>query len=262
MIWRNLTSKEIGVLDKTIPVILPIGAIEQHGPHLNVETDTLIAEYFCNELHKEMPNDVLVLPSLAICASEHHMAFPGTLTVSHETLIAYLKDVLSSISANGFKNIVIFNGHGGNQALGSVVVESFGVKNPDCNLSIMTWWKIASKELFDITETGLFGVGHACEFETSLLQYIKGDNVREEEIVNGPVTTTFEWAAADLLRGSRALLHRSMKEYTQNGIYGNPLAASAQKGKKIVKAVMNKLVPMMKDMKMPLIRPLHSNTLK
>jgi len=252
MIWRNLTSKEIGALDKSIPVILPIGAIEQHGPHLNVETDTLISEFFCEQLHKELPNDVLILPSIAICCSEHHMDFPGTLTVSHETLIAYLKDVLTSISANGFKNIIIFNGHGGNQALGSVVIESFGVKNPDCNLSIMTWWKIASKELFNITETGPFGVGHACEFETSLLQYIKGDNVREEEIVNGPVTKTFDWAGADLLRGSRALLHRSMKEHTSNGVYGDPRAASYEKGEKIVNAVMNSFVPMIQDMKIPL----------
>lgn len=252
MIWRNLTSKEIGSLDKTIPVIIPIGAIEQHGPHLNVETDILISEYFCHKLNDEMPEDVLILPSIDICCSEHHMDFPGTLTVSHETLMAYLKDVLASVSANGFKNIIIFNGHGGNQAIGSVVVESFGVKNPDCNLSIMTWWKIAGKELFEITETGLFGVGHACEFETSLLQYIEGNNVREEEIVNGPVTTTFDWAAADLIRGSKALLHRSMKEHTENGVYGDPRVASYEKGEKIVNAVMKNFVPMIKDMKLPL----------
>ncbi len=252
MIWRNLTSKEIGKLDKTIPVILPIGAIEQHGPHLNVETDTLISEFFCNELNKAIPNEVLILPSIAICCSEHHMDFPGTLTVSHETLMAYLKDVLKSISANGFKNIIIFNGHGGNQAIGSVVVESFGVNNPDCNISIMTWWKIASKELFEITETGLFGVGHACEFETSILQYIEGNNVREEEIVNGPVTKTFDWAAADLLRGSKALLHRSMKEHAPNGVYGDPRVASKEKGEKIVNAVMKNFIPMIKDLKLPI----------
>lgn len=249
MIWRHLTSKEIGKLDKNTPVVLPIGAIEQHGPHLNVETDTLISEYFCNKLHEKIPDDVLILPSLAICSSEHHMDFPGTLTVSHETLIQYLKEVLDSILRNGFKNIIIFNGHGGNQALGSVVVESFGAKNPSCNLAIMTWWKIASKDLFDITETGLFGVGHACEFETSLLLYIKGDNVRKNEIVNGPVSTTFEWASADLIRGSRALLHRSMKQYTENGIYGDPRVASYEKGEKISKAVMDKFVPMIQDMK-------------
>jgi len=249
MIWRHLTSKEIGSLDKSIPVVLPIGAIEQHGPHLNVETDTLISEFFCNELNKEIPNDVLILPSIAVCCSEHHMDFPGTLTVSHETLLSYLKDLLASIKKNGFKNIIIFNGHGGNQAIGSVVVESFGVKNPDCNIAIMTWWKIASKELFNITETGLFGVGHACEFETSLLQYIEGNNVREDEIVNGPVTKTFDWATADLLRGSKASLHRSMKEHTPNGVYGDPRVATSKKGQQIVEAVMNNLVPIIKDMK-------------
>lgn len=249
MIWRHLTSKEIGHLDKTIPVVLPIGAIEQHGAHLNVETDTLIGEFFCDELHKSIPNEVVILPSVAVCASAHHMDFPGTLTVSHETLIVYIKEILASVKANGFKNIVIFNAHGGNQALGSVVVESFGVENPDCNIAIMTWWKIASKELLEITQTGLFGVGHACEFETSLLQYIPGKNVRTQEIENGPVTKTFNWASADLLRGSKALLHRSMKQHTPNGVYGDPTLASKEKGEKIAQVVMENFISIIKDMR-------------
>jgi len=249
MIWRNLTSKEISSLDKSIPVILPIGAVEQHGPHLNVETDTLIGEFFCDLLNKEIDKNVLILPSISICCSEHHMDFAGTLSVSHETLMRYIKDILVSIKKNGFKNIIIFNAHGGNQAIGSVVVESFGIENPECNLTIMTWWKIASKELFEISETGPFGVGHACELETSLMMYIKGDNVRISEIVNGPVTKTFDWAGADLLRGSRALLHRSMKEHTPNGIYGDPRAASYEKGETITNAVMKNFVKIIKDMK-------------
>lgn len=249
MIWKNLTSKEIGKLDKSIPVIFPIGAIEQHGPHLNVETDILISEFFCLELNKVIEKDVLIIPPLSVCASGHHMDFAGTLTVSHSTLILYITEVMESVIANGFKNIIIFNGHGGNQSLGSVVIESLGLKYPQCNLSIMTWWKIASKKLFEITETGLFGVGHACEFETSLLQYIKGNNVRENEIVNGPVKKTFKWAEGDLLRGSKAPLHRSMKEMTSNGVYGDPTMASKEKGEKIVKAVMENFVPMIQDMK-------------
>lgn len=245
-----MTSQEIGEIDKMTPVVLPIGAIEQHGPHLNVETDTLISEFFCEELDKNIPKDVLILPSISICCSEHHMDFPGTLSVSHEILIAYIKDILKSILKNGFKNIIIFNAHGGNQALGSVIVESFGIQNPQCNIAIMTWWKIASKELFDITETGLFGVGHACEFETSLLQYIKGDNVREEKIENGIVNKTFPWAQGDLLRSSQVLLHRSMKEYTKNGVYGDPRKASKEKGRRIVEVVMKHFINIVKDMKL------------
>jgi len=113
MYWRNLTSKEFEGIDRTTPVILPIGAVEQHGPHLNVETDVLIAEYFCDKLNTEISDDVLILPSIAVCASAHHMDFAGSLTVSHETLIRYIKEVLGSVLANGFQNIIIFNGHGG-----------------------------------------------------------------------------------------------------------------------------------------------------
>jgi len=98
----------------------------------------------------------------------------------------------------------------------------------------------------------LFGVGHACEFETSILQYIGDDKVREEEIVNGPVNRTFDWAAGDLIRGAKASLHRTMKEHANNGVYGDPRVASKEKGEKIVNAVMKNFVPMIQDMKMPL----------
>ena len=249
MIWRNLTSKEIASLDKSIPVILPIGAIEQHGPHLNVETDTLIGEFFCNLLNEKMKPEVIVLPSIAICCSEHHMDFAGTLSVSHDTLMRYVKDILVSIVANGFKNIIIFNAHGGNQAIASVIVESFGVENRGVNIAVMTWWKIASKELLEISDTGPFGVGHACELETSLMLYIKGDNVRTDEVVNGPVNKTFDWAGADLLRGSKALLYRSMKEHTPNGVYGDPREATVEKGQQITTVVMKNFIKIVKDMK-------------
>ena len=249
MIWRHLTSKEIAALDKSIPVILPLGAIEQHGPHLNVETDIKIAEFFCKRLDETLHDAVLIAPSLAVCTSEHHMDFAGTLTASHETMIAYVKEILDAIARNGFTNIILFNAHGGNQAWASVVVEGFGATHPHCRIALMTWWKIAHKALMEITETGLYGVGHACEFETSLMQYIEGDNVRENEITDGPVTPSFAWAAGDLLRGSSAHLHRSMKEMTPNGIYGDPHAASKEKGKKIVEAVMPQLKRMVEDMK-------------
>jgi creatinine amidohydrolase len=249
MIWRHLTSKEIGALDKSIPVILPLGAIEQHGPHLNVETDIKIAEFFCSRLDKVLFDRVLIAPSLAVCTSGHHMDFPGTLTASHETMIAYTKEILDSIVRNGFTNLILFNAHGGNQSWASVVVESFGMAHPDCHIALMTWWKIAHKELMEITQTGLYGVGHACEFETSLMQYIEGENVRESEITLGSVTPSFDWAAGDLLRGSSAQLHRSMKEMTPSGIYGDPRAASSQKGEKITEVVMQHLITMVEDMK-------------
>jgi hypothetical protein len=90
VIWQSLTSKALARLDRSIPVVLPVAAVEQHGPHLPLATDRLIAEHFCRELDRELPDRVLILPTVAVGCSQHHMDFPGTLSVSHDGFMRYV----------------------------------------------------------------------------------------------------------------------------------------------------------------------------
>src|SRR5690606_7602377 len=94
MRWERLTTAEIAALDRSIPVLLNIAAIEQHGPHLPLDTDARIGAHFLDELDRRLHERVLILPPVVVCASEHHMDFPGTLTVRHATLLAYVTDIL------------------------------------------------------------------------------------------------------------------------------------------------------------------------
>lgn len=250
MRWEKLTTREIGLVDRTTPVLMNIAAIEQHGPHLPLETDARIGGHFLDELDKRIGDRVLILPPVVVCTSEHHMDFPGTLTVQHQTLLAYVTDILNSVAAHGFTNILLLNSHGGNQAIGQVIVESFGARNRNCRVGLLTWWRIATDALMKIQESGFGGVGHACEFETSLMLHIDETAVRKDRIAGFSHVMTYEWANSDLLKGGRGSLFRTMVDISGGtGVVGDPSLASAEKGATISRIVVGALRDIVLSMK-------------
>ncbi|MDN5200286.1 creatininase family protein [Fulvivirgaceae bacterium BMA10] len=247
MIWDQLTSEEIGQLDKNIPVVLPMAATEQHGTHLPLATDRMIGEHFSTELHKVIPDNVLILPIVAVGCSDHHMDFEGTLTLRHDTFGSQVQDIVRSVIHHGFRKIVLLNSHGGNQGIGQVLIEQLGDAHPDCHIAMVTWWKIAMDNLLELNETGFGGVGHAGEFETSLMLLIAPELVRKEKIAPGANTNTFDWAAGDMLRGPAASYYQTMKEMTPNGTFGDPTNATKEKGILITQYVIQSLKKIITD---------------
>lgn len=250
MKWESLTSPELGQIDRRVPVIIPIAAIEQHGPHLPLATDSLIADHFMAELNRKVPQEVLTLPTIRVACSEHHMYFPGTLTATHETFLAYLQEVVGSIIRHGFREIIIFNCHGGNLGIAQVAMEKLGYRHPEVRFTLVTWWKLAAPQLATVQESGPGGVGHACEFETSLLQYFAPEQVRTalipHEITNVP---TFPWAEGDMLRGGVAAVYRRMDQMTPNGVFGAPFLASPEKGRAISGLVVSAMAQLVHDLR-------------
>jgi len=248
MIWENLTTQSIANVDRNTPVVLPMAAIEQHGPHLPLATDRLIGEYFCQQLDKAIPDDVLILPAIAVGCSTHHMDFTGTLTLQHETFIQQAIDVIDSVVKHGFMQLILLNSHGGNLGSGQVILEKVGRVYPQCQIVFTTWWQAAHPELMEITQTGPGGVGHAGEFETSLMMVIRPDLVEAPLPVGGNVAT-YEWANRDMLRSARAGLYRTMKQMTPNGVFGDPTASTPEQGKAITEVVIKALKKMVIDLK-------------
>lgn len=251
MNWQELTSTALGRFNRRTPVVLPMAAVEQHGRHLPLATDRLIVEHFCEQLNRELRGGVLILPILAVGCSSHHMDFPGTLTLTHETFQRAAGEMLSSAAAHGFLRFLLFNGHGGNQGVGQVVLEQFGAAHPDCKVAFTSWWRVAGGELLGVTETGPGGVGHACEFETSLMLLISPQRVTRKAMVRGGnfCVPTPDWARGDMLRGSRASLYAAMKDMTINGVFGDPRKSSAEQGRRISNAVVKQLVEILKDLR-------------
>lgn len=248
MQWKNLTAPEIRAVKRQTPVLLPLAAVEQHGPHLPTSTDCTINEHLMTLIDEAIPDGVLILPTVAVGCSRHHLDFGGTLTVSHETFIRYVSDILDSIASAGFTTIVLFNSHGGNQAAGQVVVESWGVSHPDTRIVLLTWWKIAKARLSEIMESGPGGVGHAGELETSILLEAAPELVHIDSIEPKANIPTFGWAESDLIRDSKGLLHRSFSRMTSNGAFGDPTAASSEKGRRIAEAVTDELREILLDL--------------
>ena len=237
MYWDQLTSPQLDDINRSTPVILPISATEQHGPHLPMATDRLIGEHFCTELNKKMGSQILILPSLGIGCSEHHTLFPGSLSLTHATFTNQMQDIFHWVSHHGFRKLVIFNSHGGNQAVGQSFLEQFGFRHPECQLVLMTWWQIAAEALAKIAEGGPVATGHAGEMETSLMLLIAPHLVQEKLIPAFANLPTHDWAKGSLLGGPKASLYRNFKQISPNGTMGKPLLATKEKGMAITNVV-------------------------
>ncbi len=248
MYWEQQTSPQIAQLDKNIPVVLPIAAIEQHGGHLPLATDRMIGEHFCREIDKKLPDQVLILPTISVGCSEHHTEFAGSLSIQHSTMLYQLTDIANCVVKYGFRNLVILNSHGGNQAIAGTFLEIFGFRNPQCRVVVITWWKIALAQLKKLNESGQGGAGHAGEFETSLMLLIAPDLVQQDQIGKKTNIPTFDWAEGDLLTGGKAGLYRTMKAMTPSGVYGDATYGSKKKGKKITKVVVKALRKILMDL--------------
>ena len=248
MIWDELTTVEIEKLDKKIPVVLPLAATEQHGAHLPLATDRLIGEHFARSLEKLVPGKVLILPTISVGCSSHHMDFTGSLTLSHKTFGKLTEEIVNSVIHHGFTNIILLNSHGGNQAIGQVLLEKIGYNNPKVNIILVTWWKLAADSLFALNESGKGGVGHAGEFETSLMLFIAPHLVQLDKLEKGKHANTFSWNEGDMLRGAKASFFRTTKEMTSNGVFGNPEYGSLEKGKAISNLVVKHLKMIIEDL--------------
>lgn len=230
--WDNLTSPEIASLSKADAIVLlPVGSTEQHGPHLPVGCDHLMAtamsELFAEELTKR-GKPCIVAPSIPVANSTHHMSFSGSMTLSPETYIHVLTDYCKSIAAHGFRKIVIVNGHGGNVAPTETALVTIN-EMLGFPVYFTGYWKADPHALKDILETQ-DGMIHACEGETSLMMAI------DESLVDPIYKETKGFPGYPLQPEEEGILstfHR-MESHTQNGVMGNSYAATKEKGEAVV----------------------------
>lgn len=249
MYYDQLTTLQIEKLDKKIPVVLPIAATEQHGPHLPLATDRMIGDHLCQAIEAFMPEEVLILPMVSVGCSEHHTVFSGSLSLRHETMLNYIKDIAHWIHAHGFKNLIIFNSHGGNQAVAGVFQESFGFRHPDIHVVVMTWWKLIAAELPNISTGGPSATGHAGELETSLMLVIAPHLVHLDLIPEFANLPEPDWMVSSLMTGPSVSVYRHFKQKSPTGVFGRPKLATKEKGESITQAVVEQFSKILSDLK-------------
>ncbi|MEP6703075.1 MAG: creatininase family protein [Betaproteobacteria bacterium] len=234
--WDRMTAPALkqAATEKTV-VIIPIGATEQHGPHLPTQVDWRLAYEVSLRAARLMHGRqrALVTPAIPFGMSEHHMSLGGTITLNFATMAAVVGCVVRSAARHGFERIFVLNGHGGNMsALETIITElTIELKLP---LAEGTYWNIAEDSIRNILEqqTRLL---HACEAETSMLQALHPETVM-------PLEPSFK---SPLIPGLSAIegvnpgVYRWQQLQTRSklGLIGEAWAASPEKGNRLLDAI-------------------------
>lgn len=217
-------------------VIIPIGATEQHGPHLPVMVDFRLATeaaFRAARLLRDAGHPVLVTPTVWTGFSEHHMELGGTVTVDYATFHALLRGIVRSLARGGFRRICLLNGHGGNAAPLTVVVSELTV---ELRIPLVTfaYYDVGDAATRDILETQS-AVLHACEAETSMLMATEPhlvDTARLNE-AHGPDQDRPEIEA---LVGPKVFRWQTLNARARSGVIGNGAAGTPEKGERLLAA--------------------------
>lgn len=162
--------------------IVPIGAIEQHGPHLPVWTDTLCVEHITRAASKQVSTSIplLVTPTLPFGSSDHHLPFGGTISLDTKVLLDVLMNIGRSLNKTGFRKIMFVNGHGGNHEIFQLAARDLALQL-NIHAAAASWWSAAWSRL---RTTAAFDYGrvpgHAGAFETAIVKAIAPDLVKSD----------------------------------------------------------------------------------
>lgn len=220
-------------LDGGRVVLLPVGAIEQHGPHLPVDVDNRIVVWLCNEAARRRPDLILSVPPIHYGFNEHNMGFPGTITVDFDHFIHYVYDVCRSFVRQGHTRIVLVNGHGSNHMPCALVARRIVNETEDALAASLSHWSLASELAAKMRETPVGGMAHACEYETSWYLFLDPSLVNMERAVSDMVARRSRFVWVDLMAGTGPVLFTDdWSRYSNgSGVEGDPMTASAEKGR-------------------------------
>ena len=215
-------------------VLIPIGSIEDHGPHLPLNTDNIIVESVCFEVARHASEELITLPVLPIGFEDHHMDFPGSLTSSMETLLNYFADAAISVARHGFTHIMLVNGHGSNASLVELAARK-AVLATGAIVASMSGNAAVSDELVrDLiaqhrkSEHG--GIGHACEYETSMMLYLRPDLVQMDKAAKEMGVLASKYYNWDHPYPAVYTWMDWWSRFSQTGVAGDPTVATRELG--------------------------------
>jgi creatinine amidohydrolase len=254
--WSDLTTRDFarrqaaGAALRTVAV-LPVAATEQHGPHLPLNVDATLADGIIAASLAHLPEslDVLFLPTQAVGKSNEHLRFPGTLTLSAETLIRLWTEIGESVARAGVRKLVLFNAHGGQVSVMDIVARDLRTR---CDLLVyaVNWYDLPLGDdvngLFP-PEEHRFGI-HAGEIETSMMLALQPEQVDMSQARDFRSTSQDRAQAFEILgNGRSAKLGWQMQDYHPQGAAGNAARATAAKGQAVVQAAGHQLARLLQE---------------
>lgn len=219
----------VAALSKNTPVVIPVAALEQHGHHMPVFTDSILVGEIARRTEEKLPDSALFTPVMWLGNSQHHLDFAGTMSASPRVYIDLLVDMLDNFVTHGFHRIVFLNGHGGNNVPGQQAIFEARQKYRDRHdllFLFACYWALGSEPQKNDASLEQSTVGHACEYETSMMLALRpnlvGDYAKAETVEPGnPFDPVFRaWTT---------------KDRSSVGHIGHPNVSSAAKGEKLLK---------------------------
>jgi len=239
--WQELWRHELEEFRRDLPVVIvPVGSVEQHGPHLPLDVDIVDALALAAATAEAMrPQPVIVSPPIWSGLAHYKKGHVGTITLSFETYVALVCDVCRSIHANGFERIVVLNGHGGNRAINQAI--AIKLAEEDIFILPITYWDMVTEVLETESDRDHGSIGHAGEWETSLQLFLRPELVDRSRIQGDD-------ERPDLSPETRRFTgFGERRRERAGGVHGDPTVASAAKGERLFLAARDALVKVVEE---------------
>ena len=214
-------------------IVLPTGAIEQHGPHLPCAVDSVIASGVVGHALARLPKEVpaFAMPPVTYGKSEEHLHFPGTITLTGETLLATMIEIGESVYRSGFRKLLIVNGHGGQPQVMEMAAREMRLRHGDFIVVPSFTWRVpnvAGRYLSDREKKLAMHAGHA---ETAIMMALAPDTVHmEHAVANYPPEFPSKLLSAD----GRPACAWAARDFGPSGVIGDPLPATPEQGAAIL----------------------------
>ncbi|TVQ34350.1 MAG: creatininase family protein [Geminicoccaceae bacterium] len=248
--WVEMTSPDFAAVDpERWLAVLPVGAVEQHGPHLPLMVDAAINQGIVARALAKTPEalPVTVLPMTWVGRSEEHLAYPGSLTHSAETLRRMWYEIGASVARAGLRKLLVLNSHGGQIQVMQIVARQLRIDH-DMFVAAVSWPQLGLPEGLIDDHERRHGI-HAGEIETSLMLALHPDQVRQDQAQNfTPLTRRADNDFPHLMGLGAAGFGWMAQDLHPTGAAGNAKAASAQTGKAILDHVASRLVALFEEM--------------
>jgi creatinine amidohydrolase len=243
VLWQEMWRHEfLEALEQDPVVIVPTGSIEQHGPHCPMDVDIAGPFYIAARTAQRVDDfPVIVAPPVHFGFTHYNKGFPGTISLKIETYLNLVGDVCRSIHANGFKRIVVINGHGGNNAPNHVVRDTIAEEN--VFVVAYSWWQSVTAEMLAWSEADEGSVGHGGEWETSVMLHLRECLISKSHMNDDLYVNPFSPELREFCGFSER--RRDTRDVT--GTMGSSSVASKEKGERIINLAVDRLEQMVRE---------------
>jgi creatinine amidohydrolase len=222
-------------------VVVPVGSVEDHGPHLPLDTDNFLIWSICEEAARRAGGDILLMPLIPYGFETHHMDFPGTIDIHMEHMLHFVLDVTKSVARHGFTRILLADGHGSNMPILDLVARRTIIET-EALCAPFLWPSLALNDIRQVRESGRGGMSHACELETSVYLYLDQERVQMNKAVREMEQPASDYIWSDLLNPGPVRMMDIWTRFSKSGVNGDPTLATVEKGKIIFEAVVENFV--------------------